>query len=670
VDVALGIDTGGTYTDAVLVDSRTTEVLSTAKSLTTKEDLSIGIKAAISAVLNTRRNSFAAESIGLVALSTTLATNAIAEGHGAAVCLLLIGYDRELIHQYSFQHELGTSDIVYLNGGHDIYGKEAAPLDEKAARQAILQRREQVGAFAVSGFFGAVNPAHELRLRALIQKLCDLPVTCGHELCVRLNSIRRATTAALNARLIPLIQDLVTSVRFSLDELSIQAPLMVVKGDGSLVLSEWAMQRPIETVLSGPAASAVGAFKLAAEQNVWAVDVGGTTSDIVELNGGRPKLNPEGANIGGWQTMVEAVDVHTIGLGGDSHVRCNAEKKLKIGPQRVMPLCKLAHDYPQVLVELQRQVRTNPRQDESAQFIVAGRKNRHPLGDKEEAILNRLETGPRPLSVPAGKIFHHDPWAPRRIQHLEELGLVQRAGFTPTDALHVLNRFVCWNPEASRLGAEILSAQLGLPLKDFCNQVTQTVSKQLAMSVISKVIENDNIAPDWEKEPTAKLLIDTALGVTRKKQLACKMTLRRPLVALGAPVEAYMPAVADRLHTQLIIPPHAEVANAIGAVSGGVIQRLRVHIRPLDTGSALRLYLSDGPEDFSDLEEAVSRARERMLPRVNQLARQAGAEQVEIRMDRSDKRAKVRGHEDLYLGTELVFTAYGRPSMAHRTKGF
>jgi N-methylhydantoinase A/oxoprolinase/acetone carboxylase beta subunit len=265
-----------------------------------------------------------------------------------------------------------------------------------------------------------------------------------------------------------------------------------------------------------------------------------------------------------------------------------------------------------------------------------------------------------------GKIFYHDPWAPRRIQHLEELGWVQRAGFTPTDALHVLNRFVCWNPEASRLGAQILSAQLGLPPEDFCLEVIQAVSKQLAVSVISKVIENENIAPRWEKEPTAKLLIDKALDGTRKKQLGCKMTLRRPLVALGAPVEAYMPATADKLHTQLIIPPHAEVANAIGAVSGGVIQRLRVYIRPLDAGLTFRLYLSDSPEDFIELEEAVNRARECMLPRTKELARQAGAEHVEVRMDRSDKRAKVRGHENIYLGTELVFTAFGRPSIAHR----
>ena len=93
---------------------------------------------------------------------------------------------------------------------------------------------------------------------------------------------------------------------------------MVVKGDGSLVRAEWAMGRPIETILSGPAASAVGAWHLAGRRDVWVADMGGTTTDIVALRNGGPRLNPEGARVGEWQTMVEAVDVHTVGLGGDS----------------------------------------------------------------------------------------------------------------------------------------------------------------------------------------------------------------------------------------------------------------------------------------------------------------------------------------------------------------
>ncbi|MEA3341443.1 MAG: hydantoinase/oxoprolinase family protein, partial [Chloroflexota bacterium] len=325
--IALGIDTGGTYTDAVLVDHVSGEVLAGDKALTTRHDLAVGIGQAVAAVFE--GNGVSPAEVGLVALSTTLATNAIVEGRGGPVCLLLVGYDPELIRQYGFERDLVTPDVVYLRGGHDGLGDEIEPLDEVAARDAILARCDHVESFAVSGYFGVRNPAHELRVRALVEELTGpstssgqgLPVTCGHELTTRLNAIRRATTTALNARLIPLLQELIGDVRRALDEWAIAAPLMVVKGDGSLVRAEWAMRRPIETILSGPAASVVGAQYLAGRGDVWVVDVGGTTTDIAVLHDGRPRLNPEGARVGEWQTMIEAVDVYTVGLGGDSQVR-------------------------------------------------------------------------------------------------------------------------------------------------------------------------------------------------------------------------------------------------------------------------------------------------------------------------------------------------------------
>ncbi len=665
MNLSLGIDTGGTYTDAVLVNSRTGDVLSKAKALTTKHDLSIAIKQAIGSALQNNQQPAPPESIGLVALSTTLATNAIAEGHGAPVCLLLIGYDPELICQYKFQHELATNDIFYINGGHDIQGDEITPLDEQAAREAIMTRREQVGAFAVSGYFGALNPSHELRVKQMIEDICDLPATCGHELSTRFNSIRRATTVALNARLIPIIYDLIASVRAVLEQLSISAPLMIVKGDGSLVRAEWAVERPVETVLSGPAASAIGAFQLAGKQDVWAVDVGGTTTDIVELRQGKPKLNPEGANIGGWRTMVEAVDVNTMGLGGDSHIHGNDENHIIIGPKRVVPLCKLAVEYPQILTVLQRQAQTRANKDKADLFVILGRKPYHRFSDqKDESFLMRLKNGPQSLTRIIDQNFRTDPWLSKRIQNLEETGLVQLAGFTPTDALHVLHRFQHWDADASRWGAEILAAQLGLPVTDFCEQVVQTVSRQLAASIITKAITDNGATANWEKEPVARVLLESALDGMQAKQIGCKITLHRPIVAMGAPVEAYMPDAAAKLNTNLIIPRHAEVANAIGAVSGGVIQHHQIYIRPLNAGLTFRLHLKKGSKDFIDLEQAVQHAREYMLPRAKKLAHQAGAEQVEIKMDRIDKRAKVRGHEDVYLGTQLTFTAFGRPSIA------
>lgn len=247
--VVMGIDTGGTYTDAALVDHESGAVLAAAKALTTRHDLTVGIAGAVAAVCGQANQAGASlsmsgqlgpERIGLVALSTTFATNAIAEGQGSPICLLLIGYDRELMEQYGFESLLPTDDVVYVPGGHDLLGNEATALDEQAIREAVASRAGLVEAFAVSSYFGVRNPTHELRAKALIEELtaaqdrsgagAPLPVTCGHELTSNLNAVRRATTVALNARLIPLLRELITSVRRTLEAHSIEAPLMVVKG--------------------------------------------------------------------------------------------------------------------------------------------------------------------------------------------------------------------------------------------------------------------------------------------------------------------------------------------------------------------------------------------------------------------------------------------------------
>ena len=669
--IALGIDTGGTYTDAALVDHTTGQVLSAAKALTTRIDLSIGIGQAIDRVFG-QSGAPAPGSVGLVSLSTTLATNAIVEGQGSPICLLLIGYDPGLIAQYGFEGELVTDDVVYVAGGHDIHGNEAAPLDEEALRKAVLSHRDRVEAFGVSSYFGVRNPAHELRARELIEELCGLPVTCGHDLTTRLNSVRRATTVALNARLVPLLRELIEKLRQALAERSITASLMVVKGDGSLVRAEWAMQRPIETILSGPAASTVGAWHLAGQNGasvedggLWVVDVGGTTTDIAILRDGRPRLNPEGAQVGRWRTMVEAVDVHTVGLGGDSHVRLDEERRLLIGPRRVVPLSLLASQYPQIRDELRNQAAVPHRADLATQFIVARRRPARPLNDDEQAILNYLAHGPASLSFLVRE-SRFGSFVLRRVEDLVAERLVMVAGFTPTDALHALDRLALWDVEAARLGATIYAAMSRRSVVDLCTAVVEGVSNRAAKALVTKALNDEAHSHDWEQEPTATLLVNRALNGDGGGDLGFALTLRRPVVAIGAPVEAYMPRVAEWLQTRLIIPPHAEVANAVGAVAGGVVQRHRVLILPLEEGEALRVHLPHGVRDCQHLEQAVSCAEEEMGAWIRSQAQQAGAVQVEVQMDRVDREALVSSGwgDRIYLGTELTFTAVGRPSPA------
>jgi len=676
--IALGIDTGGTYTDAALVDNETGQVLGAAKALTTRRDLALGIGQALDALFQQPAPGTdpqalpSPEAVSLVGLSTTLATNAIVEGQGSPACLILIGYDPDLIRQYGLTADLATDDLVYVAGGHDLHGDEVAPLDEAALRQAVLARRGRVEAFAVSGYFGVRNPAHELRARRVIEELTGLPVTCGHELTTRLNSVRRAATAALNARLIPLVRELIGTLHDTLRRRGIHAPLMVVKGDGSLVRAEWAMQRPIETILSGPAASAVGGWHLASRSgmpvedgSLWVIDIGGTTTDIAALREGRPRLNPEGAQVGRWRTMVEAVDVLTVGLGGDSHVRLAGNRQPIIGPQRVVPLSLLATQHPETLVELRNQVLAPPRDEVAAQFLLSRRPPTHPLAEEEAALLERLAHGPVSLATLVRET-RFGTLLLRRIEPLIAARLVMRAGFTPTDALHALGRLHLWDAEAASLGAQILAASRRCAADDLCRRVVEGVSDRAAMALVTKALADEAHLPNWEAEPTAALLLDRALNGEGEHGLACALTLRQPMVAIGAPVAAYLPRVAGQLHTRLIIPPHAEVANAVGAVAGGVVLRHEVLIAPLEDGKKLRLHLPDGVQDLDDVEGAVACAQERIHPWLEARARQAGADQVEIQMTRQDREVPVQAGwgERLYLGTRLTFTAVGRPSPA------
>jgi N-methylhydantoinase A/oxoprolinase/acetone carboxylase beta subunit len=252
----LGIDTGGTFTDAVLLDEAKA-IVASAKSLTTRFDLAVGIGAS----LDKLPPAMLAQVV-LVSLSTTLTTNSVVEGKGAPVCVLLAGYDERQVKASGLVELLGMESIAMLPGGHDAGGAVAQPLDEAATRAAILRFAPRVSAFAISASFGVRNPEHELQLRAWVEELCDKPVACGHELASSLGAPRRAMTVALNARMVSHVKSLIDSVQRTLAVRAIDAPLMVVKGDGSLINVESALRRPVGTVLSGPAASVLGACAL------------------------------------------------------------------------------------------------------------------------------------------------------------------------------------------------------------------------------------------------------------------------------------------------------------------------------------------------------------------------------------------------------------------------
>lgn len=662
---SLGIDTGGTYTDAVLIDQEGGALLASAKALTTHHDLALGIGAALHEVFAAaahRGRVVAPAEVAMVGLSTTLATNAIVEDRGTPVCLLLLGYDPELIANLRLAGELVTSDVVYLAGGHDSQGEEMAPFDEQGVREAVLARRGQVEAFAISGYFGVRNPAHELRAKTLAEELTGLPATCGHELTSRLDSVRRAATATLNARLIPLLRSLITTVRTTLERQGMAAPLMIVKGDGSLVQADWALRRPIETILSGPAASVAGAWHLAGRRDGWVVDVGGTTTDIAVLQGGLPRLNPDGARVGRWRTMIETVDIHTAGLGGDSHVGLDpGTGRLLIGPRRAVPLCQLASQHPEVVEELRQQQVDGRDARLCGQFILAHRRPRRAERPADAELLERLDSVPLSLRRLA-QTHSFGQLVVTRVAELEGLQVVRRAGFTPTDALHVLGQFDRWDRQAALLGAQLLASQCGQRPEEFCAEVVAEFSRRLGTQLLAKALGDEGSPPGWEQQAGAAALLGRGLGRVPVSEVRCALRLRLPIVAVGAPVAAYLPATAGHLGTELVIPESAEVANAIGAVVNGVVQRLRVLIQPVETG--YRCFLPGGNLDVRELEEGVERATAMVTAHLRHLAAQAGAPQAEVQLVREDRLARDAYGGEVYVETELAFTAVGGAGLA------
>jgi len=320
--ILLGVDTGGTYTDAVLIKDET-QVIASAKALTTRGDLAVGVGNAVQAVLD--QSGIDACDIAMTSLSTTLATNALVEGKGGKVCLVFIGFSQKDVARQGLDEALKGDPVIFLRGGHDHTGSQAAALDVEALR-AELATLDPVSGFAVAGQFAIRNPEHEIEVRDIIRSETGAAVSCSHELSAKLGGPKRAMTAVLNARLIGMIDHLIGATESYFKDIGIQSQMMVVRGDGALISADQAREKPIETILSGPAASIVGARWLTDETDALVSDIGGTTTDVAILRDGQPMIDPDGAMVGGLRTMVEAVAMRTFGLGGDFPVSASASR--------------------------------------------------------------------------------------------------------------------------------------------------------------------------------------------------------------------------------------------------------------------------------------------------------------------------------------------------------
>jgi N-methylhydantoinase A/oxoprolinase/acetone carboxylase beta subunit len=669
MSLGLGIDTGGTYTDSAVIDFESGTVISKAKALTTRGDLYLGIANSVG-----KLKGVDLKSIRLVSLSSTLATNSVVEGKGYRVGLMMVGSE--------YNQTIPVDEVAEISGGHNLEGEEAQPLDTKAARDFILAVKNKVDSFAISSFLSVRNPSHELELKRIVQEECEHPVICGHELSSKLGLHERTITAVLNARLIPIISDLVVSVKKVLATNGIEAPLMIVKGDGSLMGEEMARLRPVETILSGPAASLIGARHLTGLNDAVVIDVGGTTTDIGILRGGRPRLDPEGAMIGGWRTRVKAADVATSGIGGDSRIVVN-RGAMFLAPQRVIPLCIASSMFPSLRKRLEEARHESARSVsgyialesilQTTEFFVFSRESKGMiLTDEEAKFIELIKQGPRSVQDACRSMVIH-PYA-LNLRKLEERGVVQRIGLTPTDVLHVEGSYREYDPEASKVGVEVQAEETKMSVAQFCDEIKEMVVRKIAKELVHKLIyeETGKTSTCDTSEHIFDMMISQAKGV----DCTYVLKLNKPMIGVGAPVGIYLPPVASRLHTELIIPEHTEVGNAVGAITGSIVESVEALIRPKDGYATVvdppcKLFTSDETKEFSSLEEAVRYSSSWGSALSRERAIQAGAKDVEIIIDRADdifslmKGAQAGG---LLMDTKVTVTAVGKPQLFFEEK--
>jgi N-methylhydantoinase A/oxoprolinase/acetone carboxylase beta subunit len=539
-----------------------------------------------------------------------------------------------------------------------------------ALEQAVTELSGDVMGFAVASRFATRNPAHEVAARDLIRRVSGRPVTCSHELSAKLNGPKRALTAVLNARLIGMIDRLVAACERHLEAVGITAPLMVVRGDGALISAAMVRERPIETILSGPAASIVGARWLTGASDALVSDIGGTTTDVALLRNGLPEIDSEGARVGGLRTMVEAVAMRTSGLGGDSEVHVLATGLtggLRLGPRRLIPVSLLAVEHgPMVHAALDRWLSSDTAGEFDGRFVIPMQGQTGGLTAREATVLERV-TKPMPLSLALTSRLEV-----AAMERLVARGLVMISGVTPSDASHVLRRLDAWDGTASVKALKLLAKRrngsgdrIALDGAVLAQAVIDQLTAQTVECLLEAAFDEDG-GFDEQAEGLARHPLTTA-GLNRHRGVV-EVTLRLgvPVIGLGASAPSYYGAVGERLGCEMILPEHAGVANAIGAVVGQVSQRAQGLVSSPGEGR-FTAHLPDGLQTFTSRDAALEALETALVAEATARAQAAGAADLRVTATRDIREAQVEGNP-MFIEATVTVTASGRPRVAHETR--
>ena len=332
----LGLDVGGTFTDAVIIEGH--RVVSSAKRRTTKDNLMQGIGEALDAVLASCDTS----NIEQVTLSTTVVTNTIVEEKEQVVDLYVVtGPGRNV-------DDIFPVSPIYLQGYTDHRGivVERTSTDGVRDIARMVQERSGTDLAAVSAKFGVRNPQEELSITEALQDMYNT-ISNGSLLSGSLNFPRRTISAYFNSAVTPVFTVFKKNVEDALSARNIKAPLHILKADGGSLPMEHMVSRPVETAFTGPAATVLGLSALGAIGNAHtvALDIGGTTTDISLWKQGKPLMTKNGVSIREYPSAVRSFAVTSVGIGGESVVRI-VDGEIMVGPERVGPSAALGGNEP------------------------------------------------------------------------------------------------------------------------------------------------------------------------------------------------------------------------------------------------------------------------------------------------------------------------------------
>lgn len=545
---SLGIDAGGTYTDAVLFDINK-KIIKHEKSLTSYPNPIFGIRN----VLN-KFDEKVLKNVKSISISTTLSTNTILENTGYPVGLIIVG-------KYELPTEMPTKYYCIVDGGHNINGDEICKLDISKVIEFAKEVKDDIYAFAVSSIFSTRNSSHEIEIKNKLNSLFNIPVVCGHELSESLGAYDRAVTAYLNAQLIPITKTFIDSIINEINIRKINATILITKCDGSVVEIEEALQKPIETIFSGPAASLVGASFLSNNKNAIVIDIGGTSTDVAQVINGIPKMSEKGAKIGGWYTQIKAIEMETYALGGDSHVYIHQSYSrsmninLNVGPLRVIPLCRALELYPNFKNKLKEN--NKPPKRFLCEFIspttffvrVNSIKGMSTIEQKHFNLIDEniptswLDIRNKLGNMPVVNV----------LKSLIEKRAIQMIGFTPTDASHVLKEISIWDYESSLIGSKILSSYTKMDEITFSKLIKEISTKKIIKSLMKYILKTDD-----EKQIENILLNKDYV----------KYSIIKPIILVGGPSKLFENEIKKYIDVNINVPSYSEVGNAIGAVVG------------------------------------------------------------------------------------------------------